>query len=142
MNKKHFTIQNDNDKFIIGYFGADLYWIMLDYHEDNKFVIAKEQTQFYNILKRLFNFMENEQVPQLKGNVFNWISEARQEDESNHMTITKCKNAFVIHFVQNPNDFFSVAAKTCAICFCLNGSRNQYVSSMFSIATHKLLGTL
>jgi len=134
-----YVVQNGTYEFIIGYFGTDLYWVMLDYHEGNKFIITKENAKLYEFLKNMFKFMRERKEPELKGNVFHWLSEARQPEESNHMTITKLKGNFIVEFFQNPNDYISVGSKTCAICFCLSGSRNWNITSMFSAKTHNLL---
>lgn len=134
-----FIVQQGEDEFVIGYFGSDLYWLMTNYHEGNKFVITKEQEKLYDFLKYMFKFMQEREEPELKDNVFRWLSEARQPEESNHMTITRLKDKFVVEFFQNPSDYISIASKTCAICFCLSGSRNWNVASMFSAMTHKLL---
>lgn len=139
MPAKTFTLKQEEDQLIIGYFGSDLYWIMQQYHESNKFVITKKQGPLYEGLQTIFRFMKIRQEPQLKDNVFNWLSEARQPEVSNHMTITKQKNKFIVEFFQNPNDYISIGSKTCAICFCLSGSRNCDVANMFSALTHKLL---
>jgi hypothetical protein len=139
MEYGNFSVKHGNDEFIIGYFGGDLYWVMLDYHGGNKFIITKEQTKLFAFLKNMFKFMSQSNEPELKGNVFHWLSEARQPEESNHMTITRIKDTFIVEFFQNPNDYISAASKTCAICFCLSGSRNWNIASTFSKNTHKLL---
>lgn len=139
MRKKQFILKQGEDEFIIGFFGADLYWIMLNYHENNKFIITKEQEKLYDFIKFMFAFMKLYEDPQLKDDVFFWLSEARLPEESNHMTITKLKDNFVVQFFQNPYDYISKASKTCAICFCLSGSKNWNVASMFGAQTHKLL---
>lgn len=139
MGYGNFSVKHGNDEFIIGYFGADLYWVMLDYHAGNKFIITKENSKLYEFLKNMFKFMRERNEPELEGNVFYWLSEARQPEESNHMTITQLKDKFVVQFFQNPNDYISRASKTCAICFCLSGSKNWDIASMFSAKTHKLL---
>ncbi|MBQ8043811.1 MAG: hypothetical protein IJ272_06665 [Clostridia bacterium] len=139
MSDKRFIMKQGEDEFIIGYFGADLYWIMSNYHEGNKFTITKEQATLYEGLQTMFRFMKMRQEPQLTDNVFKWLSEAGQPEESKHMTITKQRGKFIVEFFQNPNDYISAAHKTCAICFCLSGSRNPSIATMFSAMTHKLL---
>lgn len=139
MKDKKFVLKQDEDEFVIGYFGADHYWVMLNYHENNKFVITKKHEKLYEGLQTIFKFMKIRQEPQLKDNVFHWLSEAGLPEESNHMAITKQRNKFIVEFFQNPNDYISAAHKTCAICFCLSGSRNPNVATMFSTMTHKLL---
>lgn len=139
MANKQFVLKQGEDEFLIRYFGADLYWVMGNYHKGNKFVITKKHGTLYEGLQTIFRFMKMRQTPQLNGNVFNWLSEARQPEESNHMSITKGRNKFVVEFFQNPNDYIDIANKTCAICFCLSGSRNPDVATMFSALTHKLL---
>ncbi len=139
MNDKKFIVKQGEDEFAIGYFGADLYWVMKNYHEGNKFIITKKYGTLYEGLQTIFRFMKMRQAPEFKANVFNWLSEARLPEESNHMTITKQKNKFVVEFFQNPNDYISIRSKTCAICFCLSGSKNPSIANMFSALTHKLL---
>lgn len=139
MSDKQFVMKQGEDEFVIGYFGSDLYWIMENYHENNKFEITKKQATLYEGLQTIFRFMKMRQEPELNDNVFYWLSEARLPEESNRMTITNLKGKFVVQFFQNPNDYISVGSKTCAICFCLSGSRNANVATMFSAMTHKLL---
>ena len=133
-------VQNDQqDVFLIGYFGADLYWILPEYTENNEFIITKEHTAFHSMLNSIFKYMEKQKAPQLKGNMFEWLSEARQPEESSNMVITKAGDKFIIKFIQNPNDYFAVSQKSCSICFCLSGSRNPNIATAFSIMAHKLL---
>ena len=139
MEDKTFVMKQGTNKLVIGYFGSDLYWIMLDYQKNNKFEITNNQAMLYEGLQIIFEFMEMRQEPELKCNIFYWVSEARLPEESNHMTISKLKGKFVVEFFQNPNDHISAFSKTCAICFCLNGSRNSNVATMFSILAQKLL---
>ena len=139
MSNKKFIVEQGEDEFVISYFGADHYWVMLNYHENNKFVITKKQEKLYEGLQTIFKFMKIRKEPQLKDNVFNWLCEASLPEVSNHMTIKKERNRFIVEFFQNPNNYISVAHKTCGICFCLSGSRNPSVATMFSARAHKLL---
>lgn len=139
MKDKQYVVKNDKDEFLIGYFGSDLYWIMPKYHDNNQFIITNNENQFYTMLLSIFKYMKKRKSPQLKGNVFTWLSEARLPENSSSLIITKQENAFVIQFIQNPNDHLGVARNTCSICFCLSGSRNQSVANEFSIMNHKLL---
>lgn len=139
MGYRNFSVKHGNDELIIGYFGADLYWVMLNYHENNKFIITTEHGTLYESLQMIFKSMKMRKSPKLKENVFNWLSEAWQPEESNHMTITNKTGGFVVEFIQNPDDYISIASKCCAICFCLSGSRNADVTNMFSVMVHQLL---
>ena len=43
--------EQGTDKFVIGYYGSDLYWIMTNYHKNNKFIITKEHYKLYGFFK-------------------------------------------------------------------------------------------
>ena len=51
MSNKKFTVKQGEDEFVISYFGADHYWVMLNYHENNKFVITKKHEKLSHIFQ-------------------------------------------------------------------------------------------
>jgi len=120
------------DKFILGWFAADLYLIMPDYRPNNHFTITKSCVlwEFFDGLFSKYHF---------KNNTFIWISEARLASESSILKITKGKDFFRIRFIQGENDYLAKARNICPICFCLSGSRNQEIANEFSNLLHQLL---
>lgn len=124
---------DDGDIFKIHYAGGDLYWTMINYHSNNKFLITKEETIYFN-LQQLFKKIESFDLPYDKtfnDNCFEWLSEAYGVLENAHkLLIKKEEDYFIIKFIRNPNNF--LVGKLCPICFCLSGSRNPRIAYAFS----------
>ena len=131
--RRELVVQSGDNEFIIGYFGSDLYWIMLDYVPNNKFTITEDMPYLFDFLNDLFC------TEHFKNNTFVWLSEARLPENSSSLKITKGMNFFRIRFIQNENDYLAKARNICPICFCLSGSRNQKIANKFSIMLNKLL---
>jgi len=131
--RSQIVVQDGKNKFIIGFFGSDVYWIMLDYIPDNKFTIRKNCTYLFNFLESLFS------TEHFKNCTFTWLSEARLPENSSSLKITKGQDFYRIKFIQHEGDFLAKAQNICPICFCLNGSRNQQVANKFSIMLNELL---
>lgn len=131
--RSQIVVQDGKNKFIIGFFGSDVYWIMLDYIPDNKFTIKKNCTYLFNFLESLFS------TERFKNCTFTWLSEARLPENSSSLKITKGQDFYRIKFIQHEGDFLAKAQNICPICFCLNGSRNQQVANKFSILLNELL---
>jgi len=132
-SKKQIVVQDGDNKFIIGFFGSDLYWIMLDYIPKNKFTIKKSCPYLFDFLENLFS------TEHFKNCTFTWLSEARLPENSSSLKITKGQNYFRIRFIQTEGDYLARARNICPICFCLNGSRNQEIANKFSIMLNELL---
>ena len=132
---QYIIVEDNNSKFIIGWFGADVYWIMLDYIPDNKFIVTKSSPKLWEFLSTLFK--ENH----FKNCTFIWNSEAGINRIDNRLKITKGQNYFKIRFFQGEKDSLSKLQNTCPICFCLSGSRNPKIAESFSIFLHKLLNS-
>lgn len=131
--KEEIIVESKNQKFVIGWYGSDLYWIMLDYLPNNKFTITKDVPCLFDFLDKLFT------AEYFKNNTFIWLSEARIPKNSSSLKITKGKNHFRIRFIQGENDILAKAKHICPICFCLSGSRNQRIADKFSLLLHELL---
>lgn len=131
--KENIIIQNGKNKFIMGWYGADLYWIMVDYAPNISFTITNSNPELFNFLNKLFSTYH------FKNCTFNWVSEARLPENSSSLKITKGMDYYRIKFIQNPEDYFSRLRNICAICFCLSGSRHQDIANKFSILLHDLL---
>lgn len=125
-------VENNQSKFIISWFAADLYWIMLDYTPQNSFIVTKDTPYLWDFFVSLFSKYH------FKNNTFIWISEARLEAESSTLKITKGKDYFRIRFIQGKNDFLAKARNICPVCFCLSGSKNQEIANEFSILLHTI----
>ena len=132
-SRKQIIVQDGNNKFIIGFFGADVYWIMLDYIPENKFTIKNDCPYIYEFLENLFS------TERFKNCTFTWLSEARLPENSSTLKITKGKDFYRIKFIQHEGDFLARAKNICPICFCLSGSRNQRIANKFSLMLNKLL---
>ena len=141
-NEKHIIkLSKDNDEIKIKFEGADLYFVMYNYHEDNKFVIGKDN-DLYVYFKNLFNEIrinDNPYNKMLNDNKFIWISEDYGEYENaNRLTITELDDSYIIQFYNNPNKKFG-NAKVCPICFCLSGSKNQNIANAFAIMFNNIV---
>lgn len=131
--RSQIVVQNGNNKFIIGFFGSDLYWIMVDYIPNNKFTIRKNCTYLFNFLESLFS------TEHFKNCTFTWLSEARLPENSSSLKITKGRDFYRIKFIQHEGDFLAKSQNICPICFCLSGSRNQGIANRFSMMLNELL---
>lgn len=141
-NEKHIIkLSKDNDEMKINFEGADLYFVMYNYHEDNKFVIGKDN-DLYVYFKNLFNEIrinDNPYNKMLNDNKFIWISEDYGEYENaNRLTITELDDSYIIQFYNNPNKKFG-NAKVCPICFCLSGSQNQNIANAFAMMFNNII---
>ena len=116
-----------NQSFLMQYGGADFFWIMLQYDENNEFNIT-EDTFLYSLMQQLFQIIEKYDNPYDKtfiNNTFTWISEDYGDYESANKLIIKLENnIFSIRFYQNPKRNFNNKF-LCPICFCLSGSKNE-----------------
>ena len=132
-SREEILITSGNIKYIMGWYGSDLYWIMPNYVPNNRFNVTCDTPYLWEFLEKLFK--ENH----FKNNTFIWISEARLEKESSFLKITKGKNSFNIRFIQGENDYLAKVRNICPICFCLSGSRKQEIANSFSNLLHKIL---
>ena len=128
-------IDEKKDVIQIEYGGEELYWIMLDYYEDNLFIVSEKDEQLFSQLNKIFSIIkqcDRFDNKLLNNNIFEWISEAYGlPEESNKLTIEKKEKCYEIKFYNNPERFFGNKS-ICCICFCLNGSRNQEIACSFS----------
>ena len=125
-------VDNKGEQFKIHYAGGDLYWTMIDYHNDNEFIIEKNDFLFYNELEKIFKLIDDD----LEN--IEWFSEAYGEiDKANKLSINKIDETFCIKFYQNPARLFN-RKDICAICFCLSGSRFQDVANEFSSMFYRI----
>lgn len=139
------SVTNEKQQsFKIGYWGCDLYWIMKHYDQNNLFMVTKEDILFYSFMNTLFSKIEEYDNPYdtcLESNRFEWKSEAEGLLENAHqLVITKMEDCYTIQFLKNPNKF--LMGNMCGICFCLSGSRNEQITSTFSIMCMKLRDNL
>lgn len=130
--REQIIIEDNNCKFIMGWFGADLYWIMPNYTPNSPFIITEDFIlwEFFDTLFSKHHF---------KNNTLIWISEARLPSESSYLKITKGTASFRVRFIQGKNDYLAKARNICPICFCLSGSKHQEIANEFSNLLHKLL---
>lgn len=141
-NEKHIIkLSKDNDEMKTKFEGADLYFVMYNYHDDNKFVIS-DDNDLYAYFKNLFNEIrinDNPYDKMLNDNKFIWISEDYGEYENaNRLTITELDNSYIIQFYNNPNRMFG-NVKVCPICFCLSGSKNQNIANAFAMMFNNIV---
>lgn len=131
--KNQVIVESNMHKFVIGWFAADLYWIMPEYTANNSFVVKRDTPFLWDFFNSLFS------INHFPNNTFMWKSEARLESESSTLKVTKGKEHFKIRFIQNDNDYLAKFRNICPICFCLSGSRNQKIANEFSNLLHNIL---
>ena len=125
-------VNNKGEQFKIHYAGGDLYWTMIDYKENNEFIVEKKDVDFYAELEVIFNLIDNDI------DCIEWSSEAYGEiEKANKLLISKTNEGFCIKFNQNPNRLFN-RKDICAICFCLSGSKLQDIANEFSCMFYRL----
>ena len=132
-SREHIVVEQKGQRFLIDWFAADLYWIMLDYAPKSSFIVTKNTPLFWEFFTNLFA------THHFKNNTLIWLSEARLEEESSILKITKGKDYFRIKFIQGDHDYLAKARNICPICFCLSGSNHQEIANAFSNFLHKLL---
>ncbi len=143
LDKERYIIIVENaegESFEMEYGGADFYWNMLKYTENNKFVITKNEQVLYKQLQYLFRVIkkcskENPYLNIFKDNTFTWTSEvAGLLEDNNKLLITENADNYVIHFWQNPNYYynFGLGCNSCFVSFNLSGSICSKVAHAFS----------
>ena len=143
INDKHIIVlkKDNGDEMQMSFEGADFYFTMYNYHDDNEFVI-EEENELYVYFKKIFTEIRINDKPYdrlLNNNQFVWIGEDYGEYENaNRLTITEQDDCYIIHFYNNPNKIFA-NAKICPICFCLSGSKNQKIANSFAIMFNNII---
>ena len=142
----------ENDKYIVrlltnddemqmSFEGSDFYFVMYNYHDDNKFVITEDNV-LYTYFKNLFNEIRINDNPYnrtINSNKFTWVSEEYGEYENaNRLIITELDDCYIIQFYNNPNKIFG-NSKICSICFCLSGSKNQNIANAFAMMFNNIV---
>lgn len=113
------------------YGGADYYWTMTDYEDDNLFRVTIDDGELFLDLMNIF--IEGKKVdPKFVDDSIEWISEAREPEISSKVVINKNNDSIDIKFVRNPEDIFGMMARGCFISFCMSGSSHQSVAYLFS----------
>ncbi len=139
LDKERYIIiveNDDGESFEMEYGGADFYWNMLEFTGNNKFVITKKEQVLYRQLQYLFRIIkkcskENPYLNILKDNTFTWTSEAAGLlEDNNKLLITENADNYVIHFWQNPKNYFNFGS--CFVSFNLSGSICPKVAHAFS----------
>lgn len=134
-NRYELILSNEfNDKFLIHFAGGDLYWTMLDYHDNNEFTVTRSDKVFFEYLDNIFNEINSNKRYSnvINNNIFKWYSEAYGlYENANNLNILRDTDKYIINFYQNPTKMV-FRKDLCTICFCLSGSRFQDIANMFS----------
>ena len=126
------VLKNDNGQSMkMHYGGADYYWTMTDYQDDNLFRVSIDDGELYLDLMNIFK-EGNKVDPNFVSNSIEWVSEAREADVCSKVVINKSDDSIDIKFVRNPEDIFGIMARGCFISFCMSGSSHQDVAYLFS----------
>ena len=131
-DKYELVLENDNDQSMkMHYGGADFYWTMTDYEDDNLFSVSLEDGELYLDLMRIFTEGKKKD-PSFVGDSIEWISDAREPEICSKVVLDKKDDSIDIKFVRNPNDIYGMMARGCFISFCMFGSSHQEVAYLFS----------
>ena len=131
-------LRNDtNAKFKIYFNDSNLYWTMIDYYDDNEFVISDKDKYLFNYFNCLFDKIkkyDNDKKIIVDGNTINWKSENDIIVKNvSELLITRKENLFIIKFIRNKRDFLSEFHNSCDICFNLNNSNYKEIVHLFSM---------
>ena len=131
-DKYELVLENDNGQMMkMHYGGADFYWTMIDYEDDNNFKVTEEDGELFFDLNKLFVLGEKND-PNFVTDTIEWVSEAREPEVCSKVIIKKSDDSIDIKFVRNPEDIFGMMARGCFISFCMSGSAHQEVAYLFS----------
>ncbi len=126
------------NEFVATLGGADVFWVLYNYKDDNEFIITKEDEYWYSVFNLLFDMIKKNDdrfTPAMKENTFEWISEAYGiPEEAHRLRITKEEKQYKIKFIKGLNMMFN----TCPICFCGSGSRYPRISQLFTVMYSRL----
>lgn len=140
-NKYTIKLLNSNDEMQMSFEGMDFYFTMFNYHNNNQFIIDKDN-ELYIYFEHLFIDIKKNDKPydkMLNDNQFVWLSESYGEyKDANKLSITRTDESFIIQFYNNSNKIFG-NSKICPICFCLSGSKNQNIANVFAIMFNNII---
>ena len=131
-DKYELVLENDNGQSMkMHYGGADFYWTMTDYEDDNNFKVTEDDGELFLDLNKLF-VLGKKKDPNFVSDTIEWVSEAREPEVCSKVVIKKSDGSIDIRFVRNPEDIFGMMARGCLISFCMSGSSHQEVAYLFS----------
>lgn len=140
-NKYIIRLLNNNDEMQMSFEGMDFYFTMFNYHNNNQFIIDKDN-ELYIYFEHLFidiKLNDKSYDKMLNNNQFVWVSEDYGEyKDANKLIITKAYESYIIQFYNNPNKIFG-NSKICPICFCLSGSKNQNIANAFAVMFNNII---
>lgn len=130
--KYELVLENDNGQMMkMHYGGADFYWTMIDYEDNNNFKVTPDDGELFFDLNKLF-VLGKKKDPNFVSDTIEWVSEAREPEICSKVVIKKSEDSIDIRFVRNPEDIFGMMARGCFISFCMSGSSHQKVAYLFS----------
>ena len=130
--KYELVLENDNGQSMkMHYGGADFYWTMTDYEDNNNFKVTSDDGELFFDLNKLF-ILGKKKDPNFVTDTIEWVSEAREPEVCSKVVIKKSDDSIDIKFVRNPEDIFGMMARGCFISFCMSGSSHQEVAYLFS----------
>ena len=131
-DKYELVLENDNGQSMkMHYGGADFYWSMPDYQDDNLFSVTLNDGELFLDLMKLFK--EGKKIdPNFVGESIEWVSDAREPETCSKVILDRKDESIDIRFVRNPKDIYGMMSKSCFISFCMSGSSHQDVAYLFS----------
>lgn len=143
-NKLIIVLRNEEngDEITLGYGGADFYFAMYNYHDDNRFIVTKDDRELYNEFENLFDkikSVDNKYDSVLVNDKFIWLSDATGLKEDAHrIEIEKVNDEFNIKFYLNKNNRMC-NKNICLVSFCLSGSINDRLTYEIVMFYRRLL---
>lgn len=135
------SFKDENDEFLIHFGGSDLYFTMYNYHEDNQFIITKDD-YIYDMFSELFEIVLKEKKPWnniIENNTIIWYSESYGvKENANKLFITKYDDVFIIKFYLNKNSYMA-NKNVCPVAFCLSGSNYQSIPNFLAIKLNEIM---
>ena len=94
-DKYELVLENDNGQSMkMHYGGADFYWTMTDYEDDNNFKVTEDDGELFLDLNKLF-ILGKKKDPNFVTDTIEWVSEAREPEVCSKVIIKK--NVIIIN---------------------------------------------
>ena len=123
-----------DDEFKIYFYDSYLCFSMINYYDDNEFIINSGDCYLFNYFNCLFEKIKKYDSNLVLGNVFRWKSEnfIISGDVSELLIICEV-DKFILKFVRGKRDFLSKFHESCDIYFDLNCSKYPEIVHLFNV---------
>lgn len=123
-----------DDKFKIYFYDSYLCFSMIDYYDDNEFIINSSDCYLFNYFNCLFEKIKKYDSNLVLGNVFKWKSEnSIISGDVSELLIIREVDKFILKFVRGKRDFLSKFHESCDIYFDLSCSKYSEIVHLFNV---------